>query len=204
MEKYLDGLLLQDLVLIVLGTLMFLVLLGALVLNILRREPLNKFQILGFIIPAVMIAYPSIQKMAFSKDMIELEKMTTRVVEAPEDTMALQALEKKTQEVESRKPSSPDNLAKLSKSNYLLGHKDKAKMYADSALNRSKNITDAKAVRSAIDLQDNLEQLKNNPDDTEQMKKAQENFQTLKGLPIDKKSMEIYIKPLKGINKTEK
>lgn len=196
MGQYLEGLMLHDIILMVLGTLMFLVLLGGLVLQILRHEPIGKLQLIGFVIPALMIAYPSIQKVAFSKSVVELEKITRDVVRNPQDSSAMKELEKKVQAVEDRRPTTPETLAQLSKSNYALGNKDKARAYADSALDKEPVNAAAKGVKAAIELEESVQKMRTDPTSREAREVVERNVQTIKGLDLDKESRDLYFKPL--------
>jgi hypothetical protein len=198
MEPYLEGLMLHDIILMVLGTLMFLVLLGGLVLQILRHEPVGKLQLIGFIIPALMIAYPSIQKVAFSKNVIELEKITQEVVKNPADTAAVRELQEKLHAVENRKPSSAETLAQLSKSNYALGNKTKAQSYAESSLEKEPVNAAAQGVKAAIELEKSVKEMQKNPGNLEMEARVDENIQTIKGLDLDAESKKLFFKPLAG------
>lgn len=76
--KLFDGLHGFESILLVLGILLFVVLIVALVIFVLRGRSLKSIIPL-FVIGAVMIAFPGIEKIRFSKDLVEIERKATEL-----------------------------------------------------------------------------------------------------------------------------
>ena len=148
MTRLLDGLLLHDILLMVLGAMLFLVLLGGLVIRLVRNQPVNRGMQWFFVLPALMIAYPGTQRLAFSKGLIELEKRTETVIQNPGDTTQLQALEEQLLVVEKRPLRSIEALEITAKAHYLNGNLDEAASRAGEIMRREpKNQTGSALVQ---------------------------------------------------------
>ena len=89
--KLLEGIQLHELVLIILGFILGLVLIFVFLFGALRGKP-NLKLLYGFIAPLIMIGYPSIQSIEFSKDVIKIDKLVEQVNRNPTDTVATRAL----------------------------------------------------------------------------------------------------------------
>ncbi len=113
-----------ELVLLFLGAFLFLILSGAFIYYVVKKEEIKKL-LFFFPIPILMIAYPSIKEINISSDKIELSKYQKEYEDNPEDTVALKKIEELTEELESRATSEED-LVQIGKSNLLLGNPEKA------------------------------------------------------------------------------
>ncbi|SEC21038.1 hypothetical protein SAMN04489761_2384 [Tenacibaculum sp. MAR_2009_124] len=144
-----NDLYIYEIVLLFLGTFLFLILSGGLVYYILKKEEIKKL-LLFFPIPILMIAYPSIKELNISKDKIELSKYQKQYQENPEDSIARDRIEELTEELESRATSEED-LIQISKSNILLGKPEKAIEVADKIIDKNRKSTDATEEKSDED-----------------------------------------------------
>jgi len=134
--QFFEGLLFYELVLLVLGVLLFLVLLFALIYSIIKKRDL-KVLALFFVLSIIMIGYPSIQKIKFDNGVVELEKRTRELKENPANTAAQNELTKSLSEIEKRPTTNPTTLVKIADAQAAIGDTAKA----------LKNIRDALAVQ---------------------------------------------------------
>ncbi len=183
MQNLFEGLYLHDILLIVLGTLMFLVMLIGFMAQIIRKQPITKFYILGFLIPALMIAYPSIQRINFSKEVIELEKITREIEQNPDDSIAYKKLETQLKTIEKKPISRPETLAKVSKGNFQVGNTEKAGMLADSALQKAPDNMEAREIKAYIDIDKASQKVKKDPNNQEAKEQVAKGIKLLEELP---------------------
>lgn len=144
-----EGLLFYEIVLLVLGVLLFLVLLFALVYSIIKKRDI-KVLALFFVISIVMIAYPSIQKIKFNEGVVEIEKRTKALEQNPTDTTAQEELEKKLADIEQRQISNPSTLVKIAEAQAAIGDTAKALKNVDLALKEKPDLPQAQRLRTSI------------------------------------------------------
>jgi tetratricopeptide (TPR) repeat protein len=184
MKHLLEGLFLHDIVLMILGILLFLVLLIGMIIYFFRKEPFGKL-LFFFFIPIVMIGYPSIQKISFSSEMIEFEKNKQQVAQNPQDSTAKEALKESLEEIQHRRVRSPEGLASIGEAYVMLGNYQKAEKFADSALSQSPNLQKAKEVKSVVELEENLKKVEQNTADPQTEANVRKNLQVLEQLPTE-------------------
>ncbi|WP_372947687.1 hypothetical protein [Mariniphaga sp.] len=158
MENLLDGLLLYEITLLILGVILFLILSIGLLYYIIKKEQIAKL-LFFFFIPIVMIGYPSITQITISNDKIELTKWQNQVLDDPEDSVAVQKMQELTTKLEKR-ASTTEDLVQVSTSNLLLGNNEKAENLADKALEKDKTSTAALNIKQMARVQ---ESIKNKP-----------------------------------------
>ena len=179
MAQLTDGLFLHDILLMVLGSLLFLVLLGGLIARMARNEPVERRMQLFFVLPALMIAYPGTQRLAFSNGVLELEKRTEEVLQNPLDTSAVRYLDEQLNKVELRPVRSANALEATAKAQYVSGHPEAALVTSEKILRRNPENPAAAAVKKLVFL-DKLETaLSMNPTDTLAREKYLETIQAL-------------------------
>lgn len=124
-EKLTDGLALYEVLLFVLGSLLFLILLFLLVLFGLRKRQLKPL-LLFFIVPIVMLGWPSIAKIQVDNEGLTLVKNLKELEKYP-DNKALQAkVQQSIHELEEKEVSAPNMLANIAKAKFLLGEDEAA------------------------------------------------------------------------------
>lgn len=148
--NFFDGLYLYEIVLLVLGVLFFLVLLFVLVYSIMTKQAIKGF-IFIFLIPIIMIGYPSIQKIKIGNIEIEIARLTHAVEQNPTDTKARAALIERLSEIERRPISSPSSLIKLAKAHAVIGNRTKADTYIDSVLKVKPYSKEAIILRKSLE-----------------------------------------------------
>ena len=142
----LQGIQLHELILMVLGFILGLVLIFILLFTALKNKP-NLKLLYGFIAPLVMIGYPSIRSIEFSRDVIKIDKLVEKVNANPTDTTVQRELIQNLQELPaSRCKTSPDALASIANAQASLGQYDSAKVMSQRAVNLDKK--NEKAIES--------------------------------------------------------
>lgn len=154
MKDLLDGLLLYEITLLILGVILFLILSIGLLYYIIKKEQIAKL-LFFFFIPIVMIGYPSITQITISNDKIELTKLQNQVLDDPEDSVAVQKMEQLTEKLEKR-ASTPEDLVQVGTSNLLLGNNEKAAELADKALAKDNTSAAATDIKKLATLQENF------------------------------------------------
>ncbi|MFD1163835.1 hypothetical protein [Hwangdonia seohaensis] len=142
MEKLFENLFIYEIVLLFLGVFLFMILCGSLVYSIAKKQDIKKF-LYFFIIPIIMIAYPSIQEIQIEKDKLAIVKYQDKVKNDPDDEDAKEKLAKVTDKLEKR-ASTPADLAVISKSYLLLEKPEKAISFADKAISADTKTLDIK------------------------------------------------------------
>ena len=88
-----NNLYLYEIVMLFLGVFLFVLLCAGLVYYIIKKDDIKKL-LYFFVIPIVMIGYPSIQEIEIEKDKFALIKYTDRVLEDPDDAEAQKELQR--------------------------------------------------------------------------------------------------------------
>lgn len=146
----LQGIQLHELILMILGFILGLSLIFIFLYTALKSKP-NLKLLYGFLAPLVMIGYPSIRSVEFSKDVIKIDKLVEKVNENPTDTVAQRELVNNLQQLPaSRCKTSSDALATIANAQASLGLYDSAKVMAQRAVTLDKN--NEKAVESMKDI----------------------------------------------------
>ncbi|WP_262248782.1 hypothetical protein [Parapedobacter soli] len=151
-----DGLQLHEILLFVLGSLLFLVLLILLVLYAQRRQKLN-ILLPFFIIPVVMIGWSSIAKIQFNEAGLALEKTLREYETNPKDTATRELLQANVTELETKGVKDPKTLMNLARANYLLGKDQHALQTIDKIPESEKVILGADKLKATIFITQDIE-----------------------------------------------
>ena len=150
--KLLEGIQLHELILIILGFILGLALIFIFLYTALRSKP-NLKLLYGFIAPLVMIGYPSIQSVQFSKDVIKIDKLVEKVNQNPTDTVAQNALRDNLAALPaSRCKTSSDAMTVIANAQAALGAYESAKVTIEKA--KVINPDNPKVTSSEIDIKD--------------------------------------------------
>jgi tetratricopeptide (TPR) repeat protein len=176
--KLLEGIQLHELVLIILGFILGLVLIFVFLFGALRGKT-NLKLLYGFIAPVVMIGYPSIQSIEFSKDVIKIDKLVEEVNRNPMDTVATRALLNEISTLpKSRCVTSSDAMNAIANAQAAVGLYDSAKVTIQKAVALDPQSSKVQQSKKGIEqkwmqqkvfetkvgaLKNNLEQLNANP-----------------------------------------
>ena len=99
--RFFDGLYSYEIVLLALGTLMFLVLLFAFVYSLVKKQALGR--LFGFFLfPILMIGFPVVSSIKLMNNLIEITKATRELEQQPTDKSAREDLAKAVQSVAAR------------------------------------------------------------------------------------------------------
>ena len=209
MKNLFDGLLLYEVTLLILGVILFLILSIGLLYYIIKKEQISKL-LFFFIIPIVMIGYPSINQISISKDKLELTKYQQQLIKNPNDSVAMEKVEIITDKLEER-ATSPKDLVQVSTSNLLLGNNVKAVNLADKALSIDNNNLAARDIKKLVAVQENINKMPEIERDTTKTERAitdvkvTQDFSNLKPYLIHKSNQNLKINNnLKEINRDPK
>jgi len=128
-----EGLKIFEIIMMFLGILLFLVLLFILVYYVLQNRPL-KYVLPSLIFPIVMIGFPAIKKFQFGNNVIEMRETIAALEENPEDSEALEELEKQLPRLEQSENLQPRTLVTIAQAHVARGDTAAAITYVDSAL----------------------------------------------------------------------
>ncbi len=148
MAQLLEGLFLYEIILMILGILLFLALLIRFIVKLPSGDQWKWFTVL-FLVCVVMIGYPGIMKVKFDNGMIEIERWSRMVEQNPADSAAKAQLKSAIAAVHDEQLTSAENLAKVAVANAVLGDTLKALTYVDRALSDRPDFTEARVLQSA-------------------------------------------------------
>ena len=184
----LEGLLLHEIIFLFLGILLFLVLLFVLVYLVLNKRAIKSLPFF-FVIPILMIGWPSVEKIKFSGALGDLEIALRNLEANPSDSAAQAEVRVRIAEIEKRPVSSPTTLLTLADARAAVGDTTEALTYVTRVLE------DEPDLPAAIDRRDNLvipkvgidiktSQLQQNPSDSTARKRLEESISTIEKLKI--------------------
>lgn len=124
LEKLFDGLLGYEIVLLALGTLLFLVVLLLLICNVIRDRAYSGL-LMFLLVPIAMIGYPGIQKLKFENGIVEIERYQKVEAKLPASPDARKQVEE-TLEFVNRRATTPRTKIGVANTYRVLGDTDKA------------------------------------------------------------------------------
>jgi tetratricopeptide (TPR) repeat protein len=143
------GLYLFETVLLVLGSIFFVVLLIGFVYQLTHRQ--NYGTLLAFFVVSIaMIGYPSIKSIQVKDGLITLEKDTQRVQANPTDAAARASLEKAVGNLSDRPISKAPDLTTIAQAQFVLGKDGEAANSVQKALQRNPRLEEAKVLQQKI------------------------------------------------------
>ncbi|MAW95175.1 MULTISPECIES: hypothetical protein [unclassified Leeuwenhoekiella] len=149
-----ESLTLFEQVFMYLGILMFVVLLGSLVFFVVKGKELKPL-LLFFLMPILMIGYPSIQEIKYQEIWIKLHKSQQNLVENPADSASRRKVEALTNKIEAR-AHTEEQLNSITYSKILLQKPKEAEYFAEKALSENKNSETAKELKQVAQVQEEL------------------------------------------------
>src|SRR5262245_60678264 len=119
--RFFEGLYSYEIVLLALGTLMFLMLLFAFVYSLIKKQALGR--LFGFFLfPIVMIGFPVVSSIKLMNNLIEITKATRELEQRPTDKSAREDLVTAVQSVAARPLSNPETLTTIAHAQVALGN----------------------------------------------------------------------------------
>jgi tetratricopeptide (TPR) repeat protein len=153
-----QGLYPGEVVLLVLGVVLFLVLVVAFFYQLTHQRSLAS--LLGFfIIPIIMIGYPSITSIQYKDGVLSVEKSTDKILDNPTDSQSRQDLEKQVQQIASRSAGNPADALAVAKAQFALGHEEDAAQNLQRALSGKVALPEALALKAKMEVAQNLQRL---------------------------------------------
>jgi tetratricopeptide (TPR) repeat protein len=137
-----NGLYSYEMILLVLGVILFITLLVILIIFAAQRRSL-KGLVAFFLLPLVMIGFPGIQKITYENGVLSIEKLTDTVAQHPDNVIAREKLKAAIAVSEKRPNSDPAIFLKFSKAQAVLGDTIKAITSAEQALRIAPHLLDA-------------------------------------------------------------
>jgi hypothetical protein len=153
-----DGLYLGEVVLLVLGVVLFVVLVFAFVYQ-LRHQRSFKSLLLFFLVPVLMIGYPTIKSVQYKDGALTLDKLTRELAENPTDRKLREALDEKVKDVAPRVANSPKDAVKLAQAQFDLGRDDEAARSLERVPAGKGNLPEVRELRGRLDQVDRLRTL---------------------------------------------
>jgi ABC-type antimicrobial peptide transport system permease subunit len=194
--KLLEGIQLHELVLIILGFILGLVLIFVFLYGALRGKT-NLKLLFGFIAPLIMIGYPSIQSIEFSKDVVKIDKLVERVKTNPMDTLAAKELISQISTLpKSRCVTSSDALSTIANAQAAVGLYDSAKVTIQKAV-----LLNSKSEKVVQSRQEIVEQWENHRDFKNKVDVLKENLDRLNANPKNTKLRDTLAQNLDEIKR---
>ena len=190
----LGGLYLHEIILMMMGALLFLVLLILLVYSVIRKRDL-KLMLMSFLLPVLMIGFSSVKKVQYNELIIELQHKTQRLEEKPGDQQLKAEVEQIVATVTARPNEySADALVTVARAQSALGNEAQALTTVTKALEIAPQLPEAAQLKTDIVEQQNLkqdatelekkaEQLEKNPNDPNLKREVSDKISKVAGRP---------------------
>jgi tetratricopeptide (TPR) repeat protein len=164
-----DGLKFYEFILLILGVVLFIVLLVILIIYVIQKRAI-KGLISFFILPLIMIVYPSIQKITFDNGVVTIEKATEKLKDNPNDTEAKTELNDALGNMQVENISDPQTLTKISKGYATIGDTVSALTFVEKAKLNDPKLDEANKLykkfnKPAVRIERITNEIKTNPND---------------------------------------
>jgi tetratricopeptide (TPR) repeat protein len=180
--KFFDGLHSYEIVMLVLGILLFLAAIVLLVVAFAKGRPYSKLLVF-FVVSIIMIGYPSIKSIEFGKDGIKIEKYSAALAQDPTNKVLRNQLSAEVNYIAKRPSSNPKVLTVLAHAQLMLGDEQAAKTNVEKALREDPTFGDAVTLKSRIQTAAELpaltKQVEQKPADTVAKQQLRESVETL-------------------------
>ena len=174
--KLTDGLYPFEVVLLVLGVVLFIVVLIAFLRNVFRDKPYTGL-LLFFVVPIVMIGYPSIQSIQISDSAVTIATKTAQLAQNPNDQPLRISLQSDVAKLSERPIHDAQTTATLAEAQFALGNETAAQTNLQKALSANPQLPAATKLQRKIELTQQLstltEQARSQPADTATKAKLQ-------------------------------
>ena len=156
--KFFDGLYNFEIVLLVGGSLLFLVALVGVIVAIIRGKSFVPLVIL-FVISVPMIGYPSVEAIEYKDGVLSIKKKVHELENDPNNQVLRASLQQDIAKVQERPSNQPETDATLAKAHFVLGNDDVAKAKLDAALQKDPHLPEAQDLKNKVQLSDRLQAL---------------------------------------------
>jgi len=158
-----ENMAIYEIILLLLGCLLFLISLVGIVIGMIRNQSLKKYLPLLFI-AIVMIGFPSIKKLSLGNDFISIEKDSNAFMNDPSNQDLLTKLADNYKKINPDELKTPQDLTSYAKMAMLLGDNDVALKYVNIALEIDKNYGPAVDIKNQIESNLAIKQLTMEPE----------------------------------------
>jgi hypothetical protein len=166
----LDGLFLYEIVLLALGVLLFVVLVSALLVAVVRDKQYLRL-LPFFLISIVMIGFPSVSSIQVTKDAITIVKATHELEQDPTNAEARASLQDAVQDLALRPIADPEVATSIARAQIALGDDPAAEARIERVLRRAPEHPEALKLKQRIDIERSVavltSQVQENPGDQE-------------------------------------
>ena len=175
-EKITDGLRLYEVIILVLGSLMFIALIIMMIIYASQKRNLKPL-FMFFAVPVLLLVWPSIQKIKIDGKGAEIEKQVAEVQKNPTEENK-EKLKDLVSDVENRDVKDPEVKKDVAKAHFILGNVKAAEQTIHSL--PSKDTADAqvadikKSIAVSHLLQQQILEVKQNPTDSNKIKELNE------------------------------
>ena len=128
-----DGLYLYEIVLLILGVVLFLVLTGVLIVFVRRRQSI-KVLLTFYVIPILMIGFPGISSFEISRGTIKIQQRARELKANPKDVAKREEVKTELEMLEGRQFRSPNYLLSIAQGKSVVGDTKGALEFADRTL----------------------------------------------------------------------
>ena len=167
--SFFNGLYPYEILLMVLGCVLFLVLLFAFVGMMVKGKAYAGL-LPFFVLSIVMIGYPSIQSFKYKDGEIEVDKQTQQLLKDPTNRQVRQSLETEVSVLSKRPAQRAETAVTLAKAQFALGKQQEAESNLQKALQASPGLPAAQALKQKIELTNKMRALTSHveasPEDT--------------------------------------
>jgi tetratricopeptide (TPR) repeat protein len=192
----LQGIQLPELIMLILGFILGLALIFIFIYTALKSKP-NLYLLFGFIVPALLIGYPSYKSSQFGKNVEKLEVLVENVNKNPTDVKAQKALIENLEQLPaSRCRNSVDAMTTIANAQASLGQYDSAKVTIQKAVALDKN--SPKAIESQREI---LQKWESREDIREHVKHLDHHIKDFEKRPTDKVLRDSIVMELHNVEK---
>ncbi len=163
------GLYLYEIILLILGTILFLALTAILIFHVIKQRPIKNL-LYFFGIPIIMIGFPSIQSFQLGKDLVQIEKTKQQIARNPDNTELKEDLKKQLNNIETRPIDDPEILSQIAEAEAATGDSVSALETVERILNDNPGTKaiiplQKKLDKPTIGIKRDLKLLEKNPND---------------------------------------
>lgn len=192
MTSLFQDMLLWEIILLLLGILLFLTIMGGFIFLI-KKDKLKTSYGAFFLFPIIMIAFPAIRYVNFMNGLFEFNTLTEKAEENPEDETIIKKLEEKINEESNSWIRNEEELLLLARANTILKHYEKAETQVEELLEKKPEDEEVKVIKARIEVAKAQEQLEKDSSNLQARQKIETNIKVLQRQTRISKFDEILI-----------
>ena len=178
MGNIFDGMLLWEIILLLLGVVLFLTIIGGFI-YLIKKDKLKTSYGSFFLIPIIMIAFPSIRYVNFMNGLFEINTLTEKWEENPDDTENLKKLEEIIKEEANSPIRTEKELVAQAKANTALENFDEAEKQVETLLEKDPDNEEVKIIKARIEVSKAQRQLEQDSTNVQAQQKVEANIKVL-------------------------